>query len=133
MSLNNENLPEFYSEEEIKELLNDNERLVYIDDGYNEFVVRYEDLPDCIVDMAMKNMSVELKVIDYNNYETLATTYGFFLNRCDPDVREDIIERLQELQLGDKEIKTYKIIDEDTLEQVENNLRELKRSNRDAR
>ena len=133
MSLNNENLPEFYSEEEIKELLNDNERLVYIDDGYNEFVVRYEDLPNCIVDMAMKNMSVELKVIDYNNYETLATTYGFFLNRCDQDVREDIIERLQELQLGDKEIKPYKIIDEDTLEQVENNLRELKRSNRDAR
>ena len=133
MDSDEQKIPELYSEEEIKELLKNDERLVYVDNGYDEFVVRYEDLPDCIVDVAMQDMSVELKVIDYKSYDTLATTYGFFLNRCDPDVREDIIERLQELQLGEKEIKPYKIIDEDTLEKVENNLSEIKRSDRDAR
>ncbi len=133
MNSNEQRIPEFYSEEEIKELLKNDERLVYVDNGYDEFVVKYEDLPDCIVDMAMQDMSVELKVIDYGSYDTLATTYGFFLNKCDPDVRKDIIERLQELQLGDKEIKPYKIINEDTLEKVENDLREIKRRDRDAR
>ena len=41
MDSDEQKIPEFYSEEEIKELLKNDERLVYVDNGYDEFVVRY--------------------------------------------------------------------------------------------
>ena len=47
----NQGILKMYNEEEIKQLLNSNERLVYIDDGTDEIVARYEDLPDIIVDV----------------------------------------------------------------------------------
>ena len=43
-----------YNEEEIKQLLNDKVKMVYIDNGSEEFVARYEDLPDIIVDVNEK-------------------------------------------------------------------------------
>ena len=46
------------------------------------------------------------------NHPTLLTTYGYFLNRCNPEVRRDIIDRLVKLQTEEIEIKDYKIINE---------------------
>ena len=45
----------------------------------------------------------------------LLTTIGYFLDKCDPDVRKDIIDRLVNLQTGVEEVKDYKVIDEDML------------------
>lgn len=111
-----------YNEEEIKQLLNSDEKLVYIDNGGEEFVARYEDLPDIIVDVNEKLGHTEnLKVYDFKNplLDTpILTTTGYFLDRCDPNVRKDIIDRLRGLQLGEIEIKDYKVIDEDMLDDV---------------
>ena len=43
---------EFYNKNEIKKLLLNEEKLVYADNGIDEVVVRYKDLPDFIVDMS---------------------------------------------------------------------------------
>lgn len=55
------------------------------------------------------------------NHPTLLTTFGYFLNKCDPDVRRDIIDRLVKLQTEEIEVKDYKIIKEDDYEYVYDN------------
>ena len=41
------------------------------------------------------------------------------MNKCDSKVRKDIIERLIQLQTNQIEIKDYKVIDEDMLDDVQ--------------
>ena len=121
--MENQGILKQYNEDEIKQLLNSNERLVYIDNGIEEFVARYEDLPDIIVDVNEKlGHNQNLKVYNYGDemygLTPILTTIGYFLDRCDPDVRKDIIDRLMGLQLGEIEIKDYKVINEDMLDDV---------------
>ena len=118
----NQSLLNLYNEDEIKQLLNDKVKLVYIDNGSEEIVAKYEDLPDIIVDVNEKLGHTEnLKVYDFDNLildEPILTTIGYFLDKCDPNVRADIIDRLIGLQQGEIEIKDYKVIDEDMLDDV---------------
>ena len=118
----NQSLLNLYNEDEIKQLLNDKVKMVYIDNGSEEFVARYEDLPDIIVDLNEKLGHTEnLKVYDFDNLilnEPILTTIGYFLDKCDPNVRADIIDRLIGLQQGEIEVKDYKVIDEDMLDDV---------------
>ena len=118
----NQSLLNLYNEDEIKQLLNDKVKMVYIDNGSEEFVARYDDLPDIIVDVNEKLGHTEnLKVYDFDNLildEPILTTIGYFLDKCDPNVRADIIDRLIGLQQGEIEIKDYKVIDEDMLDDV---------------
>ncbi len=120
----NDSLFDFYDEDEIRKLLDNKERLVYIDNGVDEVVARYEDLPDIIVDVNEKfNHTENLKVYDFDNPmldNPLLTTIGSFLDKCDSQVRNDIIERLTELQTGKQEVKSYKFIDEDMLDDIIN-------------
>lgn len=115
-----------YNEEEIKQLLQSNERLVYIDNGSEEFVARYEDLPDIIVDVNEKLGHTEnLKVYNFENPDMenpILTTIGYFLDKCDPKVRKDIIDRLVALQTDKEQVKNYKVIDEDMLDDVRTTL-----------
>ena len=118
----NQSLLNLYNEDEIKQLLNNKVKMVYIDNGSEEFVARYEDLPDIIVDVNEKLGHTEnLKVYDFDNLildEPILTTIGHFLDKCEPNVRADIIDRLVGLQQGEIEIKDYKVIDEDVLDDV---------------
>ena len=119
---NNQPLLKQYNEEEIIKLLNSNEKMVYVDTGTEEIVARYKDLPDIIVDINNKIGIVDLKIYNFRSEEIngpIITTYGQFLNKCDSKVREDIIDRLVKLQRGEEEIKDYKVIDEDMLNDVE--------------
>ena len=118
----NQSLLNLYNEDEIKQLLNDKAKLVYIDNGSEEFVARYEDLPDIIVDVNEKLGHTEnLKVYDFDNLildEPILTTIGYFLDKCDPNVRTDIIDRLIGLQQGEIEVKDYKVVDQDMWDDV---------------
>ena len=121
----NQNQIKMYNEEEVKEILQSDERLVYVDNGSEEVVIKYEDLADIIVDINDKFGSTDLKVYDYKESDMdnpLLTTFGPYLNKCDPNVRKDIIDRLIDLQTGNEDIKDYKVIDEDMLDDI---LREL--------
>ena len=127
--MENQGILKQYNEEEIKQLLNNNEKLVYIDNGIEEFVARYEDLPDIIVDVNEKlGHNQNLKVYNYGDemygLTPIITTIGYFLDRCDPNVRKDIIDRLIGLQQGEIEIKDYKVINEDMLDDVRSSIEE---------
>lgn len=115
-----------YNEKEIKEILKNNVKLVYVDTGMDEFIARYEDLPDVIVDVANKLYhSINLKIYDFDDPDIdnpILTTCGYFLDKCDTTVREDIIERLVKLQTEVEQIKDYKIIDEFMLDKVKDSL-----------
>lgn len=129
--MENQELLKFYNKDEIKQLLNSNERLVFIDNGSEEIVAKYDDLPDVIVDVNEKLGHTEnLRVYDFkqpNLEKPLLTTIGYFLDKCDPEVRADIIDRLVALQQGEVEVKDYKVIDEDMLDEIENEFEEMER------
>ena len=117
--MDNQKLLNQYNKDEIKEILTSNERLVYVDTGNEEIVSKYNDLPDIIVDINDKIGSTNLTVMEFDNpSKILLTTFGPFLNKCNPDVRKDIIDRLNNLQQGIEGIKDYKVIDEDMLDDV---------------
>lgn len=113
----------FYDKEEIKEILDSDTRLVYADDGITEVILKYDDIPDFIVDVNEKFGSKDLKFIEYGagSLEPIITTYGMFLNKCDPEVRADIIDRLVKLQTEEIDVKDYKVINEDDYEYVYEN------------
>lgn len=129
--MENQEILKFYNKDEIKQLLNSNERLVFIDNGSEEIVAKYDDLPDVIVDVNEKLGHTEnLRVYDFkqpNLEKPLLTTIGYFLDKCDPEVRADIIDRLIALQQGEVEVKNYKVINEDMLDEIENEFEEMER------
>lgn len=115
---------EFCTKGEIKNLLLSGERLVYADNGIDEFIVKYNDLPDFIVDMSRSmGNRCELKVYKYpaESMTPILTTMGEFLDRCDPDVRKDIIDRLVAVQTTE-DTKSYRIINEYDLEVVKEDI-----------
>jgi len=115
---------DFYTKGEIKNILLSGEKLVYVDNGIDEFVVKYSDLPDFIVDMSRSmNNSCQLKVYKYpaESMTPILTTMGEFLDRCDPDVRADIIDRLVAVQTVE-DTKNYRIINEYDLEVVKEDI-----------
>lgn len=100
-------------------------RLVYVDLGIEEFVARYEDIPDIITDINYnKYGSTDISMYDFKSPEDgpILTTFGPYLNTCNPDVRKDIIDRLNSLLMREINEKEYKVIDEDKLEDLKNKL-----------
>ena len=115
----------FYSSDEIMDLLKEETRLVYVDLGNEEVVARYEDIPDIITDINYnKKGPTDISVYDFKSPEDgpILTTFGPYLNTCNPDVRKDIIDRLNDLLMGEVNEKEYKIINEDMLEEVKDKL-----------
>ncbi len=108
---------EFYTKDEIKKILLRADRLLYVDNGIDEIVIKYWNLPDFIVDMShIMKQDCNLKVYKYPaiSMTPIVTTNGEFLDKCDPRVREDIIAILNALQMT-KETRDYKVISEKDL------------------
>lgn len=131
----------FYTEEEIKELIKSKEELYYVDDGVDEAIIKFEDIPDFIVDY---NRNFDMRNLKFYRvgkdvYEPDITTIGEYLDRINPDLRERMIDRLIALQTNEAEIKKYKIIDEDVYSNVESKMeqeetkKQKKNKNREAR
>ena len=104
----------FYTNEEIEKLINEiqTERLVFIDDGIDEVIGRFKDLPNIIVDLNRKFGSKDLKIRNFiePEDEPIIETFGMFLHKISPEDRSEIIEELNKLQQYDKEIRDYKLI-----------------------
>lgn len=109
----------FYSKEEIGKLINEREieRLVFVDDGVDEVIARFKDLPDIIVDLNRKFGSRDLKIYNFIEPEDkpIITTFGVYLNKISSQDRQEIIERLNKLQQFEEDIKDYKLINIDDL------------------
>ena len=109
----------FYAKEEIEKLINEREieRLVFVDDGIDEVIARFKDLPDIIVDLNRKFGSRDLKIYNFiePEDEPIITTFGMYLNKISSQDRQEIIERLNKLQQNEDDIKDYKVINIDDL------------------
>ena len=104
-------------------MIKDKEPYVYVDDGITEVIIKKQDIPDYIVFINRKCGSTDLKIIDpQKDFETIITTYGEFLNKCNPEIRNEIIERLQKIQTNEEKYKTVKTVDEYMFEKVENQI-----------
>ena len=73
----------FYTEEEIKELIKSKEELYYVDDGVDEAIIKFEDIPDFIVDY---NRNFDMRNLKFYRvgkdvYEPDITTMGEYLDR----------------------------------------------------
>ena len=109
----------FYAKEEIGKLINEREieRLVFVDDGIDEVIARFKDLPDIIVDLNRKFGSRDLKIYNFiePEDEPIITTLGMYSNKISSQDRQEIIERLNKLQQFEEDIKDYKLINIDDL------------------
>ena len=94
-----------------------NERLVFVDNGIDEFIAKFIDLPDIIVDLNRRFGNQDLKVFNFIEPEEkpIITTNGMYLNKISSEDRQAIIERLVKLQEYQEKIKDYKVIDEQEL------------------
>lgn len=105
---------DFYAEEEIREMIKNKEPYVYVDDGMTQVVIRKQDIPDYIVYINREFGSTDLEIMDPQEGNlVIITTYGEFLDKCEPEAREEIIERLIQLQTGEEEYSQVKVADED--------------------
>lgn len=113
--------PRFYTEDEIKDLIKSKAELYYVDDGVDEAIIKFEDIPDFIVDYNRNFDMRNLKFFRVGKgvYEPDITTMGEYLDRINPDLRERMIDRLIALQTNETEIRKYKIVDEDVYANVE--------------
>lgn len=110
----------YYTEEEVKEILHLHQHYVYVDDGMTEVAIKKEDIPDYIVMVNREFGITNLKIIDIEEQQyPLITTMGEFLDKCEPNIREQIIDKLIKLQTGELEYKNVKVIDTDILEYIE--------------
>lgn len=126
---------EFYDEKEIRDLIKSKAELFYADDGMTEVIVRFEDIPDFIVDYNMNFGMTDLKFYKLGKdvYEPDITTIGLFLDKIKPDLRERMIDRLVRLQRFEEKTKNIKLIDEDMHEEIEIKMKQEKKKNRGAR
>ena len=116
--INTSNLKTLTNEEMQEWIANmKNERLVFVDNGIDEFIARFIDLPDIIVDLNRRFGSQDLKVFNFIEPEEkpIITTNGMYLNKISSEDRQAIIERLVKLQEYQEKIKDYKVIDEQEL------------------
>ena len=116
---------EFYDEKEIRDLIKSKAELFYADDGMTEVIVRFEDIPDFIVDYNMNFGMTDLKFYKLGKdvYEPDITTIGLFLDKIKPDLRERMIDRLVRLQRFEEKTKNIKLIDEDMHEEIEKKMK----------
>ncbi|MBQ3408566.1 MAG: hypothetical protein IJH12_05120 [Clostridia bacterium] len=122
----------FYSKDEVKDLIKSEAEFYYVDTGRYGMIIKFEDIPDFIVDynrnLAMKDL--KFYSIDKDMYEPDITTMGEFLDRINPNLRERMIDRLIALQRGNAKLKEYKLLDIDVYNNVKSRIKEnyLKRN-----
>ncbi len=114
---------EFYNKNEIREIIRNKEPYVFVDDGMTEVIIKKQDIADYIVYINRESGSTDLEVIDpQRDHEITISTCGEFLNRCVPEAREEMIERLIKLQNNEEEYRKVKTADESMWEDIENEL-----------
>lgn len=94
----------FYDENEVRKIIESKEKYVYVDDGMTEVIIKKEDIPDYIVYINRECGITDLKMFDSDGQQIL-NTLGEFLDKCNPIIREEIIDRLVNLQTGEEELE----------------------------
>lgn len=109
-----------YTKEEMIDIAK-NKGFYFVETSNNDyFEIAKDDLADFIIlETERCGHSVDIAVYTpYRQDETVLTTFGWFLNRIKPKLREEIIDRLVELQMGQEEPKEVKVFDNDVFMQI---------------
>lgn len=103
-----------YTREEMGEI-GKNQGFYFIETSNEDyFIIAKNDLADFIMQEANRcnhNVDISVYVPNYSKSEPILTTYGCFLNKCNPKLREEIIDRLIKLQTFEEKPKEVKIFD----------------------
>lgn len=106
----------FYNQEEVEKVMEHPDNLLIIETDEGDFYGRYEDLADIIYKCGLE--LGDLKIYDSTTGDLLCSTFGYFLDKCNPDTRKDIIDRLVDLQQGNVGVKEIKLIDPEDVDPV---------------
>ena len=100
-----------------KQMLNiiQREGFVFVDTNLDDhFIIRMRDIPDFIILESLRTgHKAKLEMYIPGVDEPVLTTYGWFLNKVNPLLREEIINRLILLQTTDTAPKKVRIFDND--------------------
>lgn len=117
MSENIEENIEEYTKDEIKEFIKNKENLYFAESDAWYTMVREEDIPDFIIWANNMELKLDQKLVDIQFYNSknpaqlVLSTYGTFLNKAEPELREKIVDRLVKLQTNEMKPKKIKLID----------------------
>lgn len=90
-----------------------NKGFYFIENSYGEyFEIAKDDLVDFIILEANRcNQKVNMQVFIPTKDEPILTTIGCFLDKVNPKLREEIIDRLIKLQTNQEKLKKVKVFD----------------------
>lgn len=101
-----------YTRKQMLEIIQ-KEGFVFVDTSLDDhFIIKISDIPDFIMLESIRTGHVaELTMYIPGVDEPVLTTFGCFLNRVNPLLRDEIIDRLTLLQTTNKSLKKVKIFD----------------------
>ena len=105
---------EKYTKNELLKILK-KDGILFIETNLGDnYIINKNDLADFIILEAQRTgHTAEISFFMPGINGAVITTYGWFLNKANPLLREEIIDRLVLLQTTDKEPKNVKIFDTD--------------------
>lgn len=112
-----------YTKNELLKILKDDGILFVKTSLGDRYIIKKNDLADFIILEAQRTGHIaEISFFMPGIAGAVITTYGWFLNKANPILREEIINRLVLLQTTDKKPKNVKVFDTDTFyNMVDNN------------
>lgn len=112
-----------YTKNELLKILKDDGILFVKTSLGDRYIIKKNDLADFIILEAQRTgHTAEMSFFMPGIAGAVITTYGWFLNKANPILREEIINRLVLLQTTDKKPKNVKVFDTDTFyKMVDNN------------
>lgn len=112
-----------YTKNELLKILKDDGILFVKTSLEDRYIIKKNDLADFIILEAQRTgHTAEMSFFMPGIGGAVITTYGWFLNKANPILREEIINRLVLLQTTDKKPKNVKVFDTDTFyKMVDNN------------
>lgn len=106
---------EKYTKNELLEILKKDGILFVKTNLGDKYIINKNDLSDFIILEAQRTgHTAEISFFMPGITGAVITTYGWFLNRANPLLREEIIDRLVLLQTTDEDPRNVKIFDTDT-------------------
>ena len=111
-----------YTKNELLEILKKDGILFVKTNLGNKCIIKKGDLADFIIlETERTGHAVEMSFFMPGISGVVMSTYGWFLNKANPVLREEIIDRLVLLQTTEKEPKRVKIFDTDLFENMLDN------------
>ena len=104
-----------YTKNELLKILKEDGILFVETNLGDKYIIKKDDLADFIILEAQRTgHAVEMSFFMPGISGVVMSTYGWFLNKANPVLREEIIDRLVLLQTTEKEPKKVKVFDINT-------------------